>query len=104
MHNGMQTPPQMQQQSHFIVDHRARPEDAAVHITVSLSQINNMLACQCLNYEKFYHYWFSSSIKIIRNLGDMIWSTSTPTITEFLTISLLSTCIRFRIRFSTRMD
>jgi hypothetical protein len=37
MHHGMQTPPQMQQQSHFIVDHRARPEDAAVHITVSLT-------------------------------------------------------------------
>ena len=35
MHHGMQAPPQMQQQSHFIVDHRAvRPEDAAVHITV----------------------------------------------------------------------
>jgi hypothetical protein len=35
MHQSMQTPPPMQQQSHFVVDHRARPEDAAVHITVS---------------------------------------------------------------------
>ena len=46
MHHGMQTPPQMQQQqTHFIVDpHRTRPEDAAIHITVSLANINETLA------------------------------------------------------------
>ena len=102
MHHSMQTPPPMQQQSHFVVDHRARPEDAAVHITVSVIAMK-------------YNFMFSVTVFELRtstykhniqNYDDRNLDTVTLTVTPTVNMSyahVFPNFFRFQIRYNMPM-